>query len=140
MVNRIAVIFSMAFLLMLFAGCTSSDNETESPSVETKASYTHISQEKAQEMMTYDDGHYVVDVRTREEFAQGHIPNAFCIPNEEIGTERPEELPDLDQVILVYCRTGRRSAEASQKLADMGYTHIYEFGGIVDWTGEVVTG
>ena len=66
-------------------------------------------------------------------------PGAILIPNESIGTERPEELPDLHQIILIYCRSGNRSKQAAQKLADMGYANIYEFGGIIDWTGEVVT-
>ncbi len=68
-----------------------------------------------------------------------NIPGAVNIPNENIGSVPPEELPDRSQAILVYCRTGRRSKEASQKLADMGYTNIYEFGGIIDWTGEITT-
>ena len=89
--------------------------------------------------MQAEDGHIIVDVRRQDEYDSGHIPDAILIPNESIGTEQPKELPVLDQVILIYCRRGRRSKEASQKLADMGYTHIYEFGGIIDWTGEVVT-
>lgn len=102
-------------------------------------SYKHISQETAKEMMTRDDGHVIVDVRRQDEYSEGHIPGAILIPNESIGTEQPEALPDLDQIILVYCRSGRRSKEAAQKLFDMGYTNIYEFGGIIDWTGEIVT-
>lgn len=104
-----------------------------------KPAYVSISQDEARLMMKDDDGHVIVDVRRADEYAQGHIPGAILIPNEEIGTEQPEELPDKYQVILVYCRTGRRSKEASQKLADMGYVNVYEFGGIEDWTGEVVT-
>ena len=91
-------------------------------------------------MMDIEDGHVVVDVRRQDEFDEGHIPGAICIPNESIIDTQPEELPDLDQIILVYCRSGRRSKEASQKLFDMGYTNVFEFGGIIDWTGEVVTG
>ena len=102
-------------------------------------SYRQISQEEAKEMMKRDDGHVVVDVRRRDEYDAGHIPGAILIPNESIGTERPAELPDLKQVILVYCRSGRRSKEAAQKLFDMGYTSVFEFGGILDWTGDVVT-
>ena len=68
----------------------------------------------------------------------GHIPGAICVPNESIGEKRPEALPDPDQLLLIYCRSGRRSKEASQKLYDMGYTNVYEFGGIIDWTGDVV--
>ena len=101
-------------------------------------SYTQISQEEAKEMMAKEDGHIVVDVRRQDEYDAGHIPGAILIPNESIGTERPAELPDLDQIILIYCRSGRRSKEAAQKLADMGYTKIYEFGGINTWTGEIV--
>lgn len=101
--------------------------------------YTQINQETAKEMMKQDDGHIIVDVRRQDEYDAGHIPGAILIPNESIETERPEELPDLDQVILIYCRSGNRSKQASQKLADMGYTNIYEFGGIITWTGEVVT-
>ena len=100
--------------------------------------YTQITQDEAKEMMSKDDGYIVVDVRRQDEYDVGHIPGAILIPNESIGTERPAELPDLDQIILIYCRSGRRSKEAAQKLFDMGYTNIYEFGGINTWTGEVV--
>lgn len=102
-------------------------------------SYTQISQKEAQQMMEQDGTQIIVDVRTQEEYDSGHIPGAICIPNESIGTAQPEELPDLDQVILIYCRSGNRSKQAAQKLFDMGYTNVYEFGGIIDWTGEVVT-
>ena len=91
-------------------------------------------------MMEKDDGHIIIDVRRQDEFVTGHIPGAVCIPNESIGKEKPEELPDTDQIILVYCRSGNRSKQASQKLFDMGYTNVYEFGGIIDWTGETETG
>ena len=100
-------------------------------------SYTQISQEEAKKMMEVDDGHIILDVRRFDEFDEGHIPGAICIPNESIIDERPEELPDVNQIILVYCRSGRRSKEAAQKLFDMGYVNVYEFGGIIDWTGEV---
>ncbi|WP_408069335.1 cyclophilin-like fold protein [Butyrivibrio sp. JL13D10] len=106
---------------------------------DTGNNFTQIDQETAKLMMELDDGHVIVDVRREDEFAEGHIPEAILIPNESIGTEQPTELPDLEQIILVYCRSGRRSKEASQKLADIGYTNVYEFGGIIDWTGEIVT-
>ncbi len=105
---------------------------------EKKMSYTSISQEEAKRMMEVDDGHVIVDVRRQSEYDEGHIPGAICIPNESIFDEKPEELPDLNQIILVYCRSGRRSKEAAQKLYDIGYTNVFEFGGINDWTGEVV--
>lgn len=88
--------------------------------------------------MAKDDGHIIVDVRRQDEYDAGHIPGAILIPNESIEKDRPKELPDLDQIILIYCRSGRRSKEASEKLANMGYTNIYEFGGIITWPGETV--
>lgn len=117
------------------------DSLSSDPPEETtpkQESYTQISQEEAKEMMKRDDGHVIVDVRRQDEYDEGHIPGAILIPNESIGSEKPEELPDLDQIILVYCRSGRRSKEAAQKLFDMGYTHVYEFGGIIEWTGDIV--
>ena len=123
------IILMLLAALLCLAGC----------SAEEKMTYHRISQEEAKQMMARDDGHIIVDVRRRDEYDAGHIPGAVLIPNESIGTEMPAQLPDRNQVILVYCRSGRRSKEASQKLADMGYTNIYEFGGIIDWTGEVTT-
>ena len=102
-------------------------------------SYRQIDQETVKQMMAQEDGHVIVDVRREDEYAAGHIPGAILIPNESIGTEPPEELPDRNQIILIYCRSGNRSKEAAQKLFDMGYTKIYEFGGINTWTGELVT-
>lgn len=84
------------------------------------ASYHQITQEEAKEMMTKDDGHIIVDVRRQDEYDEGHIPGAVLIPNESITDKQPEQLPDLNQVILIYCR----SKEASQKLADIGYQHL----------------
>ncbi len=100
--------------------------------------YFLISQDEAAEMMEKDDGHIVVDVRTRQEYEEGHIPGAVCIPNEEIHYQMPAELPDKAQIILVYCRSGNRSKQAAQKLADMGYYKVYEFGGINTWKGDIV--
>ncbi len=101
--------------------------------------YKQISQEEAAEMMSRDDGHIIIDVRRQDEFGSGHIRDAVCIPNETIGTEPPEQLADKQQIILVYCRSGNRSKQAAQKLADMGYANVYEFGGIITWTGDIVT-
>lgn len=143
MYRQIAWVCAGILCLTLCTSCTSvpqrDDTHVGAVSVDADSSYTQIDQEEAKRMMEAEDGHVIVDVRRQDEFASGHIPGAICIPNEEIGPERPDELPDLDQVILVYCRSGNRSKQASQKLFDMGYTHVYEFGGINDWTGEVVT-
>ena len=78
-------------------------------------------------------------MRTEQEFASGHIPGAMLLPNETIGTQEISWLPDQDQLILIYCRSGNRSKQAAEKLARLGYTNIMEFGGINDWPGEIVT-
>ena len=100
-------------------------------------SYIQISMEEAVDMMAKEEDYIILDVRTAEEFAEKHIPNAINIPNETIGSEELAELPDKNQLILVYCRSGNRSKQASEKLAALGYTNIYEFGGINNWTGEL---
>ena len=123
-------VFLVATLLLL-AGCASGQA--------LEGSYTQIDQETAKEMMARDDGHVIVDVRRQDEYDEGHIPGAILIPNESIGCDSPEALPDYEQIILIYCRSGNRSKQAAQKLASMGYTNIYEFGGINTWTGEIVT-
>ena len=101
------------------------------------AGYTQISQEKAAELMSTEENYIILDVRTAGEFADGHITGAVNIPNESIGPEVSSLLPDKDQLILVYCRSGNRSKQASQKLSDLGYTQVMEFGGINTWTGSI---
>ena len=115
-------------LLLFLAGCTAS-NEQEN-------SYRQISMDEAVTMMEEESGYIILDVRTPEEFRERHIPNAINIPNETIGSEDIQELPDKDQLILVYCRSGNRSKQASGKLAELGYTNIVEIGGINDWKGD----
>lgn len=137
MSKRRWIFIILAAILLLLTACSSGGQVMDGEDM--VRSYTQISQEEAKQMMEQDGTQIIVDVRTQEEYDSGHIPGAICIPNESIGTEHPEELPDLDQVILVYCRSGNRSKQAAQKLFDMGYINVYEFGGINDWTGEVVT-
>ena len=105
-----------------------------------EVSYRQINMDEAITMMEEESSYMILDVRTPEEFADKHIPGAINIPNETISTEEIPELPDKDQLILVYCRSGNRSKQASEKLAALGYTNIVEFGGIHDWPGETVTG
>lgn len=99
---------------------------------DTKMVYTQITPQEAKEKMDTEKDIIILDVRTQEEYSSGHIKNAVCLPNEEILTE-PEILPDKEQQILVYCRSGNRSKQAAQKLAEMGYKNVLEFGGILDW-------
>jgi len=151
-VKRRYLTLGMLTLAMVLTGCgskTESDvtiiGRADGPtsvflaSKNEKDSYTQIDQETAKLMMDLNDGHVIVDVRRQDEYDEGHIPGAICIPNESITDSMPSELPDLEQIILVYCRSGRRSKEAAQKLFDMGYINVFEFGGIIDWMGEVVT-
>lgn len=101
--------------------------------------YTRITMEDAKWYMSKRDDFTIVDVRTPSVFREGHIPNAINVPNENIGNTELRQLPDKDRKLLVYCRSGRRSKEAAEKLAKLGYTKVMEFGGIIDWDGEVVT-
>ena len=117
--------------LLLLAGCGASKE---------KPAYRQITMDEAVAMMEEESGYLVVDVRTPEEFAEKHIPGAINLPNEEIGTAEIPQLPDKAQLILVYCRSGNRSKQASEKLAALGYTNIVEFGGINSWPGETVSG
>ena len=117
--------------LLLLASCAAP--------VESEASYQQVSMDEAIAIMESESDYIILDVRTTEEFADKHIPDAINIPNETIGTEDIPELPDKDQLILVYCRSGNRSKQASDKLVGLGYTNIVEFGGINDWPGETVS-
>ena len=125
------------FLIMtlLLTGCAA-----PAPTSTSEANtYRRVTMQQAVEMMEKEESYIILDVRTHEEFAAGHIPGAIVIPNETIGTEEIPRLPDKDQLIMVYCRSGNRSKQASDKLARLGYTNVVEFGGIIDWPGEVVT-
>lgn len=103
------------------------------------SAYRQVSPQEAIAMMETEEDYIILDVRTQEEFDAGHIPNAINLPNESISSAPTELLPDKDQLILVYCRSGNRSKQASGKLANLGYTNIVEFGGINQWPGELVT-
>ena len=91
------------------------------------------------ELMETEENYIILDVRRQEEYDEKHIPGAILVPNETIGTKETAELPDKDQMILIYCRSGNRSKQASEKQAALGYTNIIEFDGINDWPGEVET-
>ena len=118
---------------LMFTGCAGASNTQTN-------TYRQISMDEAVNMMAQETGYIILDVRRPDEFAAGHIPNAINVANETIGTAKIPELADKNQLIMVYCRSGRRSKEASEKLVKLGYTNIVEFGGILDWKGETVTG
>ena len=101
-------------------------------------SYEQITPEQAKTIMDTESDFIIIDARTTEEFAQGHIANAILIPEYEIADRAEKELPHKDALILVYCRSGRRSKIASEELVKLGYTNVKEFGGIIDWPYEIV--
>jgi len=103
-----------------------------------EVSYRQVTMDEAVVIMEEKENYIILDVRTVAEFNEKHIPGAINVPNEAIGAETIPELPDQDQLILVYCRSGNRSKQAAEKLVKLGYTNIVEFGGIIDWTGETV--
>ena len=124
-------ILPVLLAVLLLTGCAAPAGEL---------AYRQINMDEAITLMEEESGYILLDVRTPQEFADKRIPGAINIPNETIGTEEIPELPDQDQLILVYCRSGNRSKQASEKLAALGYTNVVEFGGINDWPGETVTG
>ena len=115
---------------LMLTGCAgTSNNQTNT--------YRQITMDEAVAKMAEETGYIILDVRRADEFAAGHIPGAINVANESIGTDEIPELPDKNQLIMVYCRSGRRSKEASEKLVKLGYTNIVEFGGILDWKDEI---
>lgn len=135
-----AVILAVILFIGL-SGCNSRNEKAiaREESVAREGNYTQISMDEAVKMMEEETDYIILDVRTPEEFAQKHIPKAINIPNETIGDAAISELPRKEQKIFVYCRSGNRSKQASEKLAASGYTNVYEFGGINEWTGETVS-
>ena len=136
--RQILLFAALAASLSLLAGCALSKAKADTVEDMTdKAAYHKISAEDAHEMMASQEV-VVVDVRTREEYDGGHIENAVLVPNESIGGEMPEALPDKEATLLIYCRSGRRSKDAAQKLLELGYQSVYDFGGVIDWPYELV--
>ena len=144
---KLTLYLALFAALLLLAGCASAGTavpETSEVPDTAEATegpgYRQVTMEEAIAMMETESGYILLDVRTPQEFRDRHIPGAINVPNEDIGTGKILELPDKEQLILVYCRSGNRSKQASEKLAALGYTNVVEFGGINDWPGEVVSG
>ena len=127
--RKIKLLIPMMLSAVLLSSCGTPGSSS--------SGYRQISMDEAVKMMKDEKNYIILDVRRPDEYAEGHIPGAINVPNEEIGTAEIAELPDKSQLILVYCRSGRRSKEASEKLVKLGYTNIVEFGGILDWKGEI---
>lgn len=120
-------LLTLILMMVALLGCSSQ---------QSTMGYQTISPEEAKKMMDSGSAYILVDVRTQAEYDEGHIPGAILIPNETITDEVPAALTDKKAVILIYCRSGNRSAQAAEKLAKMGYEQIYDFGGIIDWPYE----
>lgn len=144
------LIFSILIFSILFVACNSKENvstekeaeskkESSSSTEKEKASYEQISQEKAKQLIDTESDYVILDVREQEEYDEAHIKGAILIPDHEIKEKAESVLTDKDQLILVYCRSGRRSKNASQDLADLGYVNVKEFGGIINWQYGTVT-
>ena len=117
--------------VVLLTACSNKNENNQ------EAAYMNITAEEAKQIMDTETGYIILDVRTQEEYDESHIPGAIVIPNTEIETRAEKELTDKGQMILVYCRSGRRSKQAAEILVTLGYTNIKEFGGIIDWPYEV---
>lgn len=123
------ILFFLAVMLLTACGQAKENDQG--------AVYVNITAEEAKQIMDNEEGYIILDVRTQEEYDQGHIPGAIVISHEEITEKAEDVLTDKDQLILVYCRSGRRSKIAAEALVELGYTNIKEFGGISDWPYEV---
>lgn len=119
----------IVLLMIVLAGKLGGSNDV--------AEYKSITMDEAKAIFEGAGDYIILDVRRADEFAEGHIPGAINVANEDIGADKPVELPEENKTIYVYCRSGRRSKEAAAKLAAIGYTNIIECGGILDWTGDI---
>ena len=127
--RKIKRLLPFVLSIMLMSSCSTLSDSANG--------YRQITVSEAVKMMEEEKNYIILDVRRADEYAEGHIPGAINVANESIGTSEIPELPDKSQLILVYCRSGRRSKEAAEKLVKLGYTNVVEFGGILDWNGEI---
>ena len=136
--KKLVSFFALAFSILTLSACAAPATAAVSTPTPAPVEYRKISAADAKARMDSGDEIIILDVRTEEEYDAGHITDAILVPNETIIDEQPELLPDLDAEILVYCRSGNRSAQAAKKLIAIGYTNVVDFGGIIDWPYEVV--
>lgn len=125
--NKAILILIVIMLSLAFASCGGGE----------ESEYSQVDAAKAKQLMETEDNYVILDVRTDEEYSEGHIPGAMLIPDYEIAEKAESLLKDKNQLILVYCRSGNRSKGASEALAKLGYTNVVEFGGIIDWPYEI---
>ena len=140
--KRLVLLLGVTLMICSVSACQNSEIETEPESYETETEtkqvvYENITAAAAKQIMDTETGYVILDVRTEEEFAEGHVKGAILIPDYEIAQMAERLLTDKDQKILVYCRSGRRSKLAAEALLALGYTNVWEFGGIIDWPYEI---
>lgn len=143
MIRNVLFVSMILIFTIGIMGCSTTDTKTNTDETDVTeessiAVVNKIDGEKAMEMMASEEPFTLIDVRTQAEFDEGHIEGALLLPVDQLETLATEQLTDKDAVILVYCRSGNRSAQASELLVELGYTNVYDFGGIVDWPGEIV--
>lgn len=132
-------LYIIPILICFFlTACGNNNVEKKESEKEEKAMYQQITQDEAKKIMDSKVEHIILDAREQDEFDEGHIPGAVLLPYTEIENKAEDMLPDKDALILVYCRSGRRSKIASESLVKLGYTNVKEFGGIIDWPYETV--
>ena len=136
-IASILILLFIAVIYYLITVNNSNEKNTDKMGDDKVEEYKSITKDEAKQIFETEGDYIILDVRRADEYASGHIHGAINVANEDISSVPPEELPDKNQFIYVYCRSGRRSKEASAKLAQMGYTNIIEIGGILDWTGEI---
>lgn len=129
------ILSSLMLVLAVLSGCAA-----PSPASGTGSrTYRQISMQEAAQLMKTEQNYILLDVRSDMEYSAGHIPGAVLLPNETIGSDPIPQLPNKDQLIMVYCRSGNRSKQAADKLVRLGYTNVVEIGGIHSWEGDIVT-
>lgn len=137
--KKLFITVSTVMLILMLTGCQNSKNINESTTaLKEEKMYNTVSPQQAKEIMDNENGYIILDVRTQEEYNEGHIKNALLIPDSELEIKAETMLTDKQQKILVYCRSGRRSAASAAMLAQMGYTNVIDFGGIINWPYETV--
>lgn len=138
LLKGVTYILLMLTGMVILMGCSKKQDASKEETDMGQQTYTEITQSEAKEMMDSDEELIILDVRMEEEYLEGHIEDSILLPVSDILNRAEEILPDKDKKILVYCRSGRRSKIASQELVELGYTNVYEFGGIIDWKYEIV--
>ena len=135
--NLITVIIILVIIVVIGIFLKNRNSKEDNKNTVKDANIQYVSMNDIEKIMNENENYIILDVRTIEEYNDGHIPSAICIPNETIDGNVVNKLPNKEQLILIYCRSGNRSKQATIKLKDLGYLNLIEFGGIIDWPGEI---